>query len=380
MSEKKTIELARPKSLPFSTAILDRVLKQSKIGMPEISESEFIENKETSALKTDFYTNEEIFASEMKLFQERAAVVGFNDQVLSPGDHFVCTIRDQNLLVLRDEENTLHAYYNSCIHRGTRLVSEKREKTLKKIVCPYHSWTYDLDGQLLTANCKVPEKKLVELPILNSAGMLFVGFQNDALKRLEPVLTELNDFKFDSYVPYAVKKTIEEFNWKVGVEIFLESYHISTVHKNSVAPVIAKNASIFDPIEEHSRILMPNRSFEHTSVPTRKDLIISYFLFPSTILIIFRDHFAMLHFQPISAEKCVCTQAVMIPQKAQTQRMIRHWDYNADFFFKTISEDLHLAGEIQLGLKRSGFIFPSSYEPGILHFHKGLKEFLKSQA
>ncbi|MBM9501435.1 Rieske 2Fe-2S domain-containing protein [Leptospira sp. 201903071] len=373
MFEKETAELARPKSLPFSTEVLERILKQSKIGMPEISAIESLRAENRPVLKADFYRDEGLYSSELNLFEKRAAVAGFQDQVQSSGDHFICKIRNRDLLILRDEKNLLRAYYNSCIHRGTRLISEKREKPLKKVVCPYHSWTYSLDGKLLTSDCKVPERGLQELPICNFAGILFVGFQKKSLEYLEPVFHELRNFELDSYVPYEIKTNEGKYNWKVGVEIFLESYHISTVHKNSVAAVIPKNASVFDPIGEHGRILIPNRSFGNVSTPARKDLIISYFLFPSTILVIFRDHFAMIHFQPISKEKTLCTQAILIPQKAKTQRMERHWNYNADFFFKTISEDLTLAEEIQIGLTREGFVFPSSFEPGIFHFHRSLE-------
>ncbi|PJZ51249.1 aromatic ring-hydroxylating oxygenase subunit alpha [Leptospira adleri] len=379
MFEKETVELSRPKSLPFSSEVLERILRQSRIGMPEVSTIESLQAENRAVLKTEYYTDEKTYSSEKILFDERAAVAGFQDQVQAPGDHFVCRIHNREILVLRDEENVIRAYYNSCIHRGTRLVSEKREKPLKKVVCPYHSWTYALDGKLLTSECKVPERGLIEIPIRNFAGILFVGFQKNALEHLEPVFQELKNFELDSYVPYEIKTTEGEFNWKVGVEIFLESYHISTVHKNSVAAVIPKNASIFDPIDEHSRILIPNRSFESVSTPTRKDLIITYFLFPSTVLVIFRDHFAMIHFQPISREKTFCTQAILIPQKAKTQRMRRHWEYNADFFFKTIAEDLALAEEIQVGLKRGGPIFPSSYEPAIFHFHDSIQNFFSNR-
>ncbi|MBM9578812.1 aromatic ring-hydroxylating dioxygenase subunit alpha [Leptospira sp. 201903070] len=373
MFEKETAELVRPKALPFSSDVLERILKQSQTGTPEVSAIDSLRAKNRPMLKTEFYLDEKIYSSELILFEERAAVAGFQDQVRSPGDHLVCRIRDRELIVLRDEKNALRAYYNSCIHRGTRLLSAKKEGLLKKIVCPYHSWTYALDGKLLTSDCKVPERGLRELPIRDFAGILFVGFQKNALDRLEPVFRELKNFEFDSYVPYEIKITEGNYNWKVGVEIFLESYHISTVHKSSVAAVIPKNASIFDPIGEHGRILIPNRSFENASPPTRKDLIITYFLFPSTLLVIFRDHFAMIHFQPISREKTVCTQAILIPQKSKTPRMTPHWDFNSEFFFRTISEDLALAEEIQFGLKREGFIFPSSWEPGIFHFHRSLE-------
>ncbi|MCG6193996.1 Rieske 2Fe-2S domain-containing protein [Leptospira sp. FAT2] len=372
MNRNATKESYRPKELPYSPEVLKRIWKQSEIGFPEIGKTQTENAKTPARFSTHAYHSENIFLSEKGEFANYPVQFGFNGQISESGDHLVSEFGDRQFFVLKDGEGTLRAYYNSCIHRGTRLLSEAKNKPVKKIVCPYHSWTYDLDGKLLTADCPTQETALKEISVKNIAGTLFAEFQEGALNRLNPVLEELQNFELDSYVPFIVEKSVGDYNWKVGIEIFIESYHISTVHKNSVARVIAKNASIFDPIAEHGRILIPNRSFQHVPSPTRKDLIISYFLFPFTILILFRDHFGVVFFHPISSEKTLCTKAILIPEKPKAPRAIRFWENNAAFFLKTISEDLSLAPEIQLGLKQREFIYPSAFEPGILHFHNSI--------
>ncbi|WP_036041766.1 aromatic ring-hydroxylating oxygenase subunit alpha [Leptospira alstonii] len=373
MLETETKETQRPKRLPFSTSVLNRVWKQSQTGVPEISGMEHLRADPETKFSTERYRSATTFQKEWDLFRKRPYLVGFSDQIRNPGDFITGKFLDREWLVLRDEEKNLRAYPNACLHRGTRLFSGEKAGSIRKIVCPYHAWTYDLNGKLLTKGCETIHNGLRAFPILEKAGLILSGFKENVLDSLFPLWEEWKTYELDSYVPFAIQSEEGAYNWKIGVEIFLESYHISTVHKNSVAPVVEKNASILDPIGEHARILIPNRSYKTTNLPTRKDLIITYFLFPSTILILFRDHFGIIRFQPISPERSLCLRAVLIPERPKSARMARFWEGNRDFFFRTTTEDLELAPEIQAGILQNEWIQPSSWEPGIFHFHNSLK-------
>nr|PJZ91050.1 ribosomal subunit interface protein [Leptospira ellisii] len=364
-------ETYRTKHLPFSELLLERVRKQSELGVPEIYPG-FDGTDADSGLSTDGYLKNDVFQKETDLLRRRPFLAGFQDTLSKPGDCVSTNFMDRNWILLRDEKNDLRAFANTCLHRGTRLISGEDTKSIRKIVCPYHSWTYATDGELLTSGGEAGNKKLREIPLMETAVTVFAGETNEILDLIEPVRREWDEYKLDSYVPFTVLKEEGEYNWKVGVEIFLETYHIATLHKNSVAPVVEKNASVFDPIGEHARILIPNRSYKAAEIPSRKDLIITYFIFPSTILVLFRDHFGLIQFQPISAERTRCLRAVLIPEKPKTDRMVRFWEGNRDFFFRTTSEDLALAPEIHAGVRQSERIYPSSWEPGIFHFHRSL--------
>ncbi|AAN48313.1 Rieske 2Fe-2S domain-containing protein [Leptospira interrogans] len=372
MSKISTKKIQRPKDLPFSNTILDRLRKQCEIGLPEISEMEFLQTSSQTKFLTNRYQCSTLFQQELDLLKKRPYLVSFSDQVPNPGDFISGKFLDREWLVLRNENKNLRLYRNSCLHRGTRLVSRGKTGSAKKIVCPYHSWTYDLNGDLLTKECETIQEKLYSFPVLEKAGLIFSGFTENVLDSLSSLWEEWKVYELDSYIPFAIQSEEGAYNWKIGVEIFLESYHISTVHKNSVASVVEKNVSIMDPIGEHARILIPNRSYKNTSRPTRKDLIITYFLFPSTILILFRDHFGIIQFQPISPDRTFCLRAILIPEKPKSSRTMRFWEENREFFFRTTSEDLGLAPEIQTGVLQNEWIQPSSLEPGIFHFHNSL--------
>ncbi|WP_246057606.1 aromatic ring-hydroxylating oxygenase subunit alpha [Leptospira gomenensis] len=364
-------ENQRTKHLPFSRTLLERVRRQSELGVPEIFPG--LEGSGVSGISTGRYVNEESFLKEKELFHRRPFLVGFREKVSRTGDCISANFLDRDWILLRDEKNDLKGFENACLHRGTRLISGADTKSIRKIVCPYHSWTYDFDGELLTGGCKVGNNKLREIPLIEIAGMIFAGKTSEILNQINPIRNELDEYNLDSYVPFALLKEEGEYNWKVGVEIFLETYHIATLHRNSVAAVVEKNSSVYDPIGEHARILIPNRTYKAAETPSRKDLIITYFIFPSTILVLFRDHFGIIQFQPLSPSKTRCIRAVLIPEKPKTDRMIRFWEGNRDFFFRTTSEDLELAPEIHAGIRQRERIYPSSWEPGIFHFHRSLE-------
>lgn len=374
MQELQNRSGLRPKHLPFSTEVLERLKKQSDSGVPEISETF---QSGATQFSTNRYYDESAFQNEKELFLKRPIFGGFADQIARPGDFIAHKFMDKEWILLRDESMRLKAFPNSCLHRGTKLLSENRPGPIRKIVCPYHSWTYDLNGILLNSGCKTDSSGLRPLDIAEKAGLLFVGLTQDALSPLFSFSEEWTSHDFDSYVPFSIRTDTGRYNWKVGVEIFLETYHISTVHKNSVAPVVEKNASIFDAFGENSRTLIPNRSYKSASEVSRKDLVITYFLFPSTILVLFRDHFGVIHFEPIDVNHTRCTRAVMIPEKPKSERMSKFWEANGEFFLRTTEEDLDLAPTIHSGISQNEFINPTSWEPGIFHFHHSLSQALR---
>src|SRR5256712_227096 len=99
-----------------------------------------------------YYTSPEIFAEEVeRIFARRWVCVGRAAELSEPGDYFLADVAGESLIMLRDQGGTLRAHYNVCRHRGTRLCEERRGRLSETIQCPYHAWTYTLDGQLIGA-------------------------------------------------------------------------------------------------------------------------------------------------------------------------------------------------------------------------------------
>jgi Rieske 2Fe-2S family protein len=103
-------------------------------------------------LPARYYTDAAIFRKEMETFFCGMWVcAGREEQIANPGDYFLCEVAGESIIVTRDGACSLHAFYNVCRHRGTRMCRDELGKFPARIQCPYHGWTYALDGRLLGA-------------------------------------------------------------------------------------------------------------------------------------------------------------------------------------------------------------------------------------
>jgi phenylpropionate dioxygenase-like ring-hydroxylating dioxygenase large terminal subunit len=100
-------------------------------------------------LPARFYTDPEIFRQELQtFFCEMWVCAGREERLANPGDYFLCEVAGESIIVTRDHDGALRAFYNVCRHRGTRMCREEGGKFAARIQCPYHGWTYSLDGKL----------------------------------------------------------------------------------------------------------------------------------------------------------------------------------------------------------------------------------------
>src|SRR6266850_2143508 len=108
----------------------------------------------TSGAKTlpqRYFVSPEILAKEQeKIFSAQWVLVGHQSQIAKAGDYFVREVAGESLIIVRDQEGEVRGFYNVCRHRGTRLCEEENGHSIA-IQCPYHAWTYSLDGRLVGA-------------------------------------------------------------------------------------------------------------------------------------------------------------------------------------------------------------------------------------
>src|SRR5881296_3622238 len=98
-----------------------------------------------------YFVSPEIFAEEKeKIFSRQWVLVGHQSQIAEAGDYFTAEVAGESLIIVRDKRGEIHGFYNVCRHRGSRLI-EKRHGQSAAIQCPYHAWTYALDGRLIGA-------------------------------------------------------------------------------------------------------------------------------------------------------------------------------------------------------------------------------------
>jgi choline monooxygenase len=189
------------------------------------------------------YTAEAFYRREVeRIFRQAWNFLGAADQLPAPGDFLALRFAGVPLIVLRDDAGTLRAFANACRHRGTELLEGRGN--CRAIVCPYHSWSYALDGRLIgtpemheTHAFDPADFGLVPIRLDTWGGFMFVNFDADA----PPLAAWLGDLP-DRVAPYRLddmacvrrKEYVMACNWKLFVENAKESYHIATVHRRTI--------------------------------------------------------------------------------------------------------------------------------------------------
>jgi len=166
--------------------------------------------------------------------------VGRSDQVAGPGDQRAEPVGVGSVLLTRDADGVLHAFANSCRHRGHELLPCGSTANQSVIICPYHSWTYSLDGDLRAAatfknrpGFNTGEWGLIELPLAEWHGLIFVDSSGSAAP-LDDALRTLNEI----VAPYEMERLVvagqHEYdaaaNWKILTENYHECYHCPAIH------------------------------------------------------------------------------------------------------------------------------------------------------
>ncbi|MEO0328517.1 MAG: SRPBCC family protein [Pseudomonadota bacterium] len=210
------------------------------------------------AMPPSVYTSEAFLDRELQdVFSKEWYCVGRASSLAAPGDYLTLDLANQPIVVLRDREGALKAMSNVCLHRMSTLL-EGRGNT-KTIVCPYHAWTYNLDGSLrgapaMTLNdgfCK-DQYKLPQVRCEEWLGWVFVTLNTDAkpvAETLSGVAAEVGDYDMTSYTETFFETHLWDTNWKVLAENFMESYHLPVCHAGTIGGLSKLDEMVCPPGE-----------------------------------------------------------------------------------------------------------------------------------
>ena len=192
------------------------------------------------SLARDFYLDPELFEKDLRrVFYTNWLFAGHTCEIPEAGDYFLLPVGDEELILLRDKEGGVRAFFNVCRHRGSRLATEPRGRS-GSLVCPYHQWAYRLDGRLANArlmgeNFDKTAHRLRPAAVRELAGLIFVCLQPDES-------TPDFDAFFEDAAPQLMPHALERAkvvvrdryrvraNWKTLVENNRECYHCRVGH------------------------------------------------------------------------------------------------------------------------------------------------------
>jgi Rieske 2Fe-2S family protein len=187
-----------------------------------------------------YFVSPEVFAQEQeKIFSQQWVLMGHQSQIAQPGDYFVAEVARESLIIVRDKRGAIHGFYNVCRHRGSRLI-ENRNGQSAAIQCPYHAWTYSLDGRLIGAphmdevlGFDKTDYSLHAVNLTLWEGFIFVNLAGSSARLAEWFKPLAGKFSRWNLSALRSAKRIEydvRANWKLIFENYSECYHCAGVH------------------------------------------------------------------------------------------------------------------------------------------------------
>lgn len=196
----------------------------------------------SASLSKDRYISEDFMRSEWNGIWTKAWLfAGLESDLSETGDFFVYDIGRESIVITRNDENEISAFYNVCQHRGNKIVTLE-SGSFNKVSCPYHGWTYGLDGtlehvpdrELFKEGVPCEEKSLKPVKVSVWAGLVFINMDESSSSLetfLGPIIDQLKPYKFEkmNLVKHQTVSLLET-NWKTVRDNFLEQYHVDFIH------------------------------------------------------------------------------------------------------------------------------------------------------
>ncbi|MGI9030407.1 MAG: aromatic ring-hydroxylating oxygenase subunit alpha [Ilumatobacteraceae bacterium] len=340
------------------------------------------------------YTSPERFAAEVAvLFEGQPVLVALSCELRASGSYLTLTVGGTPLAVVRQPDGGVRGFVNVCRHRASTLLTEAHGDGLRSIRCPYHAWTYGLDGCLLAFPGAEPgfddvEKAthgLIEVPVAERYGLVFavadpVAGPLDVDDALRGAQTELADFDIGAYEHVDTRQRQWAVNWKLVMDTFTEPYHIPWLHKDSIAPHYLFDRWIHDSYGPHQRFIGVRRSvlaqFDQPSEDEWELLphaTLQYLLVPNAVLTHQIDHLELWRFTPLAPDRTLVRTSVYSPPG--TTRPPSYYVKNLDVLLGvTDTEDFPLQEQAQRNLA-SGALAEVGYgkmEPALVAYHQAI--------
>jgi phenylpropionate dioxygenase-like ring-hydroxylating dioxygenase large terminal subunit len=186
-----------------------------------------------------FYCDDAIFAEDMaQIVTRKWIVAGHIDRIRRKGDYFLFKIGKESIIVIRSDDATVGAFYNVCRHRGSVICTEPQGR-VARLTCPYHAWSYGLDGALLAARLmpadfSKQDNGLHRCPVRVFHGFIFIKLSDEESVDFDTTFADLEPFLdfhgfADAKIAHAESYPTDA-NWKLVVENFVECYHCAPSH------------------------------------------------------------------------------------------------------------------------------------------------------
>jgi phenylpropionate dioxygenase-like ring-hydroxylating dioxygenase large terminal subunit len=302
------------------------------------------------------------------------------------------------IVLTRALDGRVRAFFNVCRHRGMALVAANETepagaKPCKALVCPYHAWTYELDGRLrhrLHADTfdgiDPATLNLVELPCDEAGGLVFVmrtpGRAFSATGFLQGLDAHLQWLGLPQMRVFRKVDRTYAANWKLTVDAFLEGYHIRVLHRDTIYPFFADAYTVNLQAGPHQDSLVARRAAFEAFAPPRdryelcKLATPTQLLFPNTFLIWHPDYVSLIGMFSPAVDQVRWVHTMLIPPERSGADWTPHWEKTFRLIEQTVfqQEDIAVAVATQRGFASAAnsALHLGRLEHGVLRFHRAI--------
>jgi phenylpropionate dioxygenase-like ring-hydroxylating dioxygenase large terminal subunit len=345
------------------------------------------------------YTSAVVHHQELsEVFRGGPIVAGLSGAADGPGGWFTLDVSGVSVIIVRGEDLCLRAFRNACPHRGMRLLSGFGTG-MRRVTCPFHAWSFDDTG----VNRGIPtrdaftdyseaELSLESVQVSESHGIIYISRGEQPIEaqlELGGVQQELDLLGAIDHVLVERQERSLSMNWKLGVDSYMEAYHLHYLHKASLRPFFYNDSSPFNSFGKNGRIGGVRRSIDEADW-TKPDeflqhITLEYQLFPNAVLIYQQDHFELSQVfpDPHNVGQSTVVQSVYAPRLGLTDERIKRFRKSFTLLLDvTVAEDFSACEVIQRNLESGSpqVLRLGRNEPGVAHFHRSLHATLGASA
>tara|TARA_R110002072_G_scaffold93924_7_gene208007 strand:- start:3601 stop:4806 length:1206 start_codon:yes stop_codon:yes gene_type:complete len=314
-----------------------------------------------------FLSNERFELEQANIFRKFAVPVTVSAILSQPGSVIAHEGYGVPLLLMRDKQGVVRAFLNACMHKGSKLVEDCEPHRAGKVTCPYHAWTFALDGRLVgvpreetIANFDKADRGLAELACREVGGLIWVMLDRTAEPNFSNIDDELvgdfNAFDIPDMHVYG-RKTFElDANWKLVQEPFLEGYHVQRLHARSVGPMFADVPNVTSVLGHNIRQISGKINFTPDCLDIEgenihKSVTHAYLVFPNTVIVTSPYYISVMFIMPKAAGRSVVDYIMLTRGEADNEKAADVYQRSYEMILNVFGNEDFRAAEIsQKGL------------------------------
>lgn len=318
------------------------------------------------------------------------------DEIPEQGSYLLWNKTSSPIILLRDKDKVVRAFYNTCQHRGGPLLKDRKGKVDGRLVCGYHGWCYNLQGELTSIRDKrdfvdldLSTRSLTAIKSERIGNWVFINenpLAESLVEHLQPVPAHLQQFQPDNIRLMHSKTYNVDCNVKILLDAFFEVYHLSSIHQNTVDRFLDHRGTVIKLWPNgHSTMITPNRNPEWvdpgtinmpkiptvTDIPTRHNMSLNFF--PNLVSPMTNTGMPFLTFWPVSINTMQVDCHWFAPGGEESENDPL-WETRVENFERILYEDTQFAPQIQQSVESPGFkgVILNYQERRIYYWHEEL--------